>query len=325
MSMSLLVLLLASAATLLAGTERIYVANTGGADISVIDPAANSVIGMIRVSKHPHAIVGSLDKSRLYVPSEQEDVLDVVDLGTSKVIHRVPLGRQPNNLAITPDGRHVYVCIRRESRVDIVDTVSLKKLKSVPVGRAPHNVCCSPDGRWIIVTSVDDNKLIAIDIKTETPAFEIPLPGPPRPLVIDADSRRLYVHLSDLHGFVVVDLASRKVIDTVLLPDGPPGAKPLIPRTFSHGIGIARPEDIMGQQPAWQFGLRVLSARPEAAGNHQRRRDAGLADVHGGRQAVLVSNAGSNAVSVLDVGSRKEVNRIPVGVMPKRLISVNRP
>jgi YVTN family beta-propeller protein len=100
-----LVLLLVFAATLLAGSERIYVANTGGADISVIDPATNSVIGVIRVSKHPHAIFASLDKSRLYVPSEQEDVLDVVDLGTSKVIHRVPPGRQPNNLAITPDSR----------------------------------------------------------------------------------------------------------------------------------------------------------------------------------------------------------------------------
>ena len=35
--MKALVLLLAFAATLLAGSERIYVANTGGADISVID------------------------------------------------------------------------------------------------------------------------------------------------------------------------------------------------------------------------------------------------------------------------------------------------
>jgi YVTN family beta-propeller protein len=38
-----------------------------------------------------------------------------------------------------------------------------------------------------------------------------------------------------------------------------------------------------------------------------------------------VSNAGSNAVSVLDVASRKEVTRIPVGAVPKRLISVTRP
>ena len=98
-------LLLTFDATLLAGSERIYVNNSGGADISVIDPATNSVTGVIKVSKHPHAILASLDKSLLYVTSEEEDVLDVVDLATSRVIHRVPLGRRPNNLAITPDGR----------------------------------------------------------------------------------------------------------------------------------------------------------------------------------------------------------------------------
>ena len=38
-----------------------------------------------------------------------------------------------------------------------------------------------------------------------------------------------------------------------------------------------------------------------------------------------VSNAGSDTVSVVDVGSRKEVTRIRVGAMPKRLISVSRP
>ena len=66
-------LLLAYGATLLAAGERIYVDNSGGADISVIDPATNSVTGVIRVSKHPHGIVASRDKSRLYVSSEQGD------------------------------------------------------------------------------------------------------------------------------------------------------------------------------------------------------------------------------------------------------------
>ena len=37
------------------------------------------------------------------------------------------------------------------------------------------------------------------------------------------------------------------------------------------------------------------------------------------------SNAGSDAVSVVDVLAGKEVTRIPVGAVPKRLISVDRP
>jgi YVTN family beta-propeller protein len=317
-------LLLAFGVTLLAGTERMYVVNTGGADISVIDPATTSVIGVIKVSKHPHAIAVSQDKSRLFVPSEEEDVLDVVDLATSKVIQRVPLGRRPNNLALTPDGRRVYVCIRGESRVDIVDTATLTKQKSVTVGRTPHNVYCTPDGRWMIVTSVDDNKLTAIDIQTDTPAFEIPLPGQPRPLVIDAATGCLYVQLSDLHGFVVVDLAARKVIDKVLLPDGPPGATPLIPRTFSHGIGITPDGKTLWVTSLLDNSVSVFSLPDltRLGTTHVGEAPDWLTFTADGSRC-YISNAGSNAVSVLDVRSRKELTRIPVGAVPKRIISVD--
>jgi len=321
-----LLLLLGCGATLVVGTERIYVDNSGGADISVIDPATDAVTGVIRVSRHPHGIVASPDKSRLYVSSEAEEVLDVVDLASSQVIHRVPLGRQPNNLAITPDGRRVYVCLRGEAHVAIVDTASLTKVKSVPVGRAPHNVCCSPDGRWMIATSMDDNKLTAIDIATETPAFEIPLPGQPRPLVIDAQARRIYVQLSDLHGFVVVDVAARKVIDTVLLPEAPPGAQPLIPRTFSHGIGIAPDGKTLWVTSLLDNSVSVFSLPDLRRLGTTRVGQAPdwLTFTADGRRC-YVSNAGSDAVSVLDVGSRKELTRIPVGAMPKRIIAVDRP
>jgi YVTN family beta-propeller protein len=319
-------LLLTLGATLLAGGERIYVDNSGGADISVIDPATNAVTGVIKVSRHPHGIAASPDGSRLYVSSEDEDVLDVVDLATSRVVRRVPLGRRPNNLAVTPDGRRVYVCIRGESWVEVVDTASLAAVKRVPVGRAPHNVYGSPDGRWMIATSMDDNKLTAIDVRTETAAFEIPLPGQPRPLVIDPDTRRLYVQLSDFHGFVVVDLAARKVVEKVLLPDAPPGAEPLIPRTFSHGIGIAPDGKTLWVTSLLDDSVSVFSLPDLKRLGTTRvgRAPDWLTFTADGTQC-YVSNAGSDAVSVLDVGSRREVTRIPVGAVPKRIISVGRP
>jgi YVTN family beta-propeller protein len=38
-----------------------------------------------------------------------------------------------------------------------------------------------------------------------------------------------------------------------------------------------------------------------------------------------VSNAGSNTVSVIDVASRRELKQIPVGRIPKRIISAEIP
>jgi YVTN family beta-propeller protein len=315
---------------LAASTVRIYVANSAGSNITVIDPGANKVVDDIHVSKNPHGIVPAPDCSRFYVSSETENVLDVVDRASSKIIRRVAIGMRPNNVAITPDGSRVYVCIREESWVDIVDTASLEKVKSVVVGKNPHNIYCTPGGKHMIATSMGDHKLTVINIKTETPEFEIPVGGVPRPVAIEAlpDGRigRLFVQLSDLHGFEIVDYKARVVIDKVKLPDAPPGAQPLIPDTYSHGIGIT-PD----RKTLWVASMLDNSVSVYALPGLHR-----LGTVPVGRgpdwltftpdsARCYVSNAGADSVSAIDVSSRKELARIPVGKVPKRIISVTLP
>ena len=307
-----------------AAPVRIYVANSDDDHITVIDPVTAKVVEDIKVSANPHGIVPSPDKSRFYISSESKDVLDVLNRQTNKIIRSVPLGRRPNNVAITRDGRRVYVCIRQEAVVDIVDTASLEMIKRVEVGRGPHNVYLSPDAKYMLATAMDDHKITAVDVKTEEPAFDIPVGGVPRPMVIDASdgiAKRLFVQLSNLHGFAVVDYASRAVTRKVLLPDGPPGARPLIPETFSHGIGIA-PDG----KTLWVDSLLDNSVSVFSMPDLDR-----LATIPVGRgpdwltftpdsKRCFVSNAGSNSVSVLDVAARKEIVRVAVGKVPKRII-----
>jgi YVTN family beta-propeller protein len=320
------ILLLGLAGPLLAGTVRIYVANTDGETVSIIDPVANRVAGEIRVSKNPHAFIVSPDRKRFYSASESEDVLDVIDSSSSKLLRRVPIGRRPNNLAITADGKRVYVCIRQESWVDVIDTESMEKVKSIPVGRNPHNVYLTPDKRWMVATSMGDNKLTFIDVKTEKPDFEIPLPGIPRPVAIDAAMQNFYIQLSKLHGFIVLDFPTRKVVNKVVLPDGPPGAKPLIPDTYSHGMGIQP-----GGKAIWVTSL--LDNSVSVYSLPELKRLATIPTGHGPDWMTFtpdgarcyVSNAGSDSVSVLDTASKKELTRISVGKIPKRIITVEWP
>jgi YVTN family beta-propeller protein len=315
---------------LAASTVRIYVANSAGNDITIIDPDTNKAVGSITVSNNPHGIAPSPDASRFYVSSETDNVLDVVERSTAKVIQRVPIGKRPNNVAITQDGRRVYVCIREESWVDIVDTTSLEKVKSVPVGKFPHNVYATPDGKHMIATSMGENKLTVIDTATEKPEYAIPVGGVPRPLAIDAGPdekiKRLFVQLSNLHGFVVVDYNSRVVIDKVMLPDAPAGAQPLIANTFSHGIGITP-----NHKTLWVCSLLDNSVSVYSLPSLHR-----MATIPVGKgpdwltftpdgSRCYVSNAGSDSVSAIDVESHKELARIPVGKVPKRIISIALP
>jgi YVTN family beta-propeller protein len=314
--------------TLGAAPVRIYVTNSDDNKVSIIDPATNRVAGEIAVSPNPHGIVPSPDGSRFYVSSESKDLLDVVDRKTFAIIRRVPLGTRPNNVAITRDGRRVYVCIRGESCVDIVDTGSLEKVKSVPVGKGPHNIYRTPDDAHMIATSMEGEKLTVIDVKTEKPEFEIPLGGVPRPLVIDAapdgSIQRLFVQLSNLHGVAVLDYASRRITNRVLLPDAPPGARPLIPATFSHGIGISPDHKTLWVTSLLDNSVSVFSL-PEL---HRistipvGRGPDWLVFTPDGRRC-YVSNAGSNSVSAIDAAGFKEIAKIPVGKVPKRIIAAD--
>src|ERR1043166_842995 len=316
--------------TLLATSVRVYVANSGGSNITIIDPATDKVAGDIQGSKNPHGIVPSPDKKRFYVSSEGDNVLDVVERASAKITRRIPIGTRPNNLAITPDGKRVYICIRQESWVDVVDTISLEKVKSIEVGRYPHNVYLTPDGKYMLATSMGDKKVTLIDVRTEEPAFTIGTEGVPRPVAIEAGPggtpRRLFVQLSNLHGFAVIDYAARKVVNKITLPEAPPGAEPLIPQTFSHGMAIA-PDG---------KSLWVTSMLSNSVSLYSLPELKLMATIPVGRgpdwmtflpdgSRCYVSNAGADSVSVIDTRAHKELAKIPVGKVPKRIISVELP
>jgi YVTN family beta-propeller protein len=175
---------------------------------------------------------------------------------------------------------------------------------------------------------MDENKLTVINVKKEEPEFAIPVGGVPRPLVIDADAgnsiQRLFVQLSNLHGFAIVDYPTRKVTNKVLLPDGPVGARPLIPATFSHGLGISPDHKTLWVNSLLDNSVSVFSL-PDL------KRIATIPVGHGpdwltftpdGRRC-YVSNAGSNSVSSIDAVTLKELAKIPVGKVPKRIIAAD--
>jgi YVTN family beta-propeller protein len=130
------------------------------------------------------------------------------------------------------------------------------------------------------------------------------------------------VQLSNLHGFAVVDYASRKVTERIMLPDGPAGARPLIPATFSHGLGISPDHKTLWVDSLLDNSVSVFSL-PEL------KRIATIPVGHGPDWLVFtpdgkrcyISNAGANSVSAIDTASLKETARIPVGKVPKRLIA----
>src|SRR6266851_4877199 len=83
---------------LAASTVRIIQTNSAGDDVSIIDPATNKVVGVIRGIEVGHGAAAAPDGSRYYISNESESTLDVADQKTFKVIKKIPLSGHPNNI-----------------------------------------------------------------------------------------------------------------------------------------------------------------------------------------------------------------------------------
>lgn len=324
-----------------ADTVRVYITNSAGDNIHVIDPATNKVVQVISGIEAPHGIDFAPDGSRVYVSNESDSTLDVVDRKSGKITKKIPLSSHPNNIAVTKDGGRVVVGIAEEpGALDVIDTTSLKLAKSIPVNGRLHNVYVTPDNQFVVTGSIRTKTLTVIDLKTESIAWELKLDEGVRPMAFetnpDGSVRRIFVQLSKLNGFSVVDFAARKEAQRVVLPAEPTGYGVAERRADSpsHGIGVAPDGKTLWvtsitANAVFAYSLPELKLLGHVA--LPALKLAGRAPIGAvpnwvtftpDSKRLYVSNAGARSVSVIDTKAMKLVTAVPVGEVPKRINTV---
>src|SRR5579862_2191489 len=314
----------------------IYVTNSAGDSIHVIDPASRKVVQEIKGIEAPHGIDFSPDGNRIYVSDEAESTLDVFDRRTGRSIARVKLSGHPNNIAATKDGGRVVVGIAEDpGALDVIDTASLKLAKTIPVHGRLHNVYVTPDNRYVVTGSIRTKMLTVIDLATEQVAWELKLDEGLQPMTIEAGpdgaTRRIYAQLSNLNGFTVIDFAARKEVARVELPDSGFGVAERRMDSPSHGIGVAP-----GGKALWVTSIAANAVFAYSLPDLKLLGQAALPELKlSGRKPigavpnwvtftpdgkfVYISNAAARSVSVVDAGAMKLVATVPVGEVPKRI------
>jgi len=169
------------------GSALIYVTNSAGDNIHVIDPATNKVVQEIKGVEAAHGIVAAPDGSRVYVSNEADTTLDVFDRASGALVKKVPLSNRPNNIAVTKNGDRILVGIARgHGAVDVIDAKTLTLSKSILVNGRLHNIYVTPDGKHLITGSIPNKLLTVIDLEREVPVWELSFDLGVRPMTIEA-------------------------------------------------------------------------------------------------------------------------------------------
>jgi YVTN family beta-propeller protein len=323
MKRTLCVLLLFWGAVSAAGTAsmRLYVTNSLGDDVTVIDLATLKRVQTFKVGEQVHGICASSDTRSFFVTIESEHNLKIVDSRTGNILSTIPLTGRPNQCGATSDGRYVAVPIRDGNSVDIVDTQAKKVVKTLPV-KLPHNSYNSGSSDVLWVSSMGDHEIDRIDLRKMEYTAHVPTGGIPRPYTVTKDGDTIYSALTDLHGFVVASVSEAKVIAKVELPAAPPLNCALEPADSRAGT---LPDGRRLWVTSLADGLMYVydTASRKLVGHMAVGKCPNWITFSPDGKYCSISNSDTNDVSIVDTATLSEVARVPVGKGPKRLLALS--
>lgn len=191
---------------------RIYVPNLRSNDVSVIDPATNTVVDRFKVGRGPQHVVPSWDLRTLWATNNAEGStngsLTPINPRTGKPGPAVTVD-DPYNMYFTPDGRSAIVVAEARRRLDFRDPHSMVLQGSV---EAPHcaginHAAFSIDGRYAIFTCEFGGYVVKVDTVNRKVLGYLKLSsgGMPQDILVSPDGRTFYVADMMADGVFMVD------------------------------------------------------------------------------------------------------------------------
>src|SRR5438309_4422984 len=215
--------------------DRVHAAAQTSNTVSVIDPAENELLGVIKLGDTVpgalsplykgqllvHGLGYSPDAKTLAVVSVASNSVTLIDTATNKVKGVVYVGRSPHEAFFTSDGRELWVTVRGENYVSVIDPTLMKETRRIEMANGPGMTMFGPDGRYAFVCSSFTPEMAILDVRTYQILKRVPQASPFCPnIAVSPDNDEVWITLKDV-GKVQVFSARPPFDQHALLETGP--------------------------------------------------------------------------------------------------------
>jgi YVTN family beta-propeller protein len=215
--------------------DRVYAADQTSNTVSVIDPSANKLLGVIRLGDPVpgalsalykgqllvHGLGYSPDSKTLAVVSIASNSVTLIDTATNKVNGIVYVGRSPHEAFFTPNGRELWVTVRGEDYVSVIDPKGMREIRRIHMANGPGMTMFGPDGRYGFVCSSFTPELAVVDTASHQIIKRVPQASPFCPnIAVTPENDEVWITLKDV-GKVQVFRAKPPFEQIALLDTGP--------------------------------------------------------------------------------------------------------
>jgi YVTN family beta-propeller protein len=310
--------------------DRVYTGDQTSNTVSVIDPAANKLLGVIRLGDPApgalsplyrgqllvHGIGFSPDHRTIAVVSIGSNSITFIDTVTNKIKGVVYIGRSPHEAFFTPDGKELWATVRGEDYVSVIDPVKMKEMRRVPTATGPGMVLFRPDGRYAFVPSSFTPELDVVDTKTYNVIARVPQVSPFSPnLAVSQDGQEVWFTLKDSGKtqvmsaqppfHILVTLKTGPISNHVALVDNANGKFAYVTVGAENVVKVYR----RGREP------ELVATIPTGDLPH------GIWQSGDGTR-VYVGLENQDAVAAIDTLTNEVIATIPIGQQPQALVYV---
>jgi YVTN family beta-propeller protein len=291
---------------------RIYVPNSGGSTVTVINPATYKVIGTYQTGLNPQHVVPAYDLRALYVTNDLGNSLTPVNPMTGQRAGKNIAVDDPYNMYFTPDGRYAIVVAEAKQSLDFRDPHSFALEHRVHVNCAGvDHIDFAATGAYLIASCEFGGRLVRVDLHSLNVVGYLNLPGSaPQDIKLDPAGRIFYVADKNHGGVWLVDASTFRLAG--FIPTGPD----------AHGLYPSRDASLLyvtnrgnGSITLISFATRkiVTTWRIPAGGSP----DMGNLSPDG--KVFWVSGRYNNVVYAIRTSDGHLLARIAVGVEPHGL------
>jgi YVTN family beta-propeller protein len=193
--------------------DRFYSSDQFSNTVSVIDPASNRLLGVIRLGDPTpanlsplyrgqllvHGMGFSPDHRTLAVISIGSNSVSFIDTATNVVKHVSYVGRSPHEAFFTPDGKEVWVTVRGENYIAALDSQTFVERRRIEVPNGPGMTIFSPDGKYGYVCSSFTPETVVIATESHTTVGRIKQESPFCPdIAATPDGKQVWLTLKDV-------------------------------------------------------------------------------------------------------------------------------
>lgn len=219
----------------------LYVPDSTGSRVTVIDQHARRVVRVIAVGYLSQHVVPAYDLTRLVVNSSAANQLTMLDPRTGRRGRSVGVTR-PYNLYFTPDGHHAIVMVEQRDVIRFSDPHSFRRVADVsPRGcRGPNHADFSGNGRFFVASCEFSGELVKISTLGHRVLGVLHLDAKarharsgatmgtsmPQDVRLSPDGRTFYVADMGTDELRLIDATTFRQRATISLPSHPHGLYP---------------------------------------------------------------------------------------------------